>query len=129
MTMIANRKKKLIITAVAVFVIIAVAVGVFYVYPKLEMGKSYSVIYLNTGEIYIGKLSYLSFPRFKLTDAYRLQTIKDPEDETKTNFQLVPLKESLYSPRELYLNPAQVVFYGPIGETSKASEALRNANR
>lgn len=122
-----NKKKKLIIAAV---VLIAVTViGGICLYPKWQMSKEHSVVYLSTGEIYIGKLSYLSVPKFKLTDAYRLQAVKDATDETKTNFQLTPLKDALWSPQKLYLNPDQVVFYGPIEESSKAGEALRNAGK
>ena len=124
-----NKKKKLVI-AVAVLVIVAVvAVGGSCVYTKWQMSKEHSVVYLSTGEIYIGKLSYLSVPKFKLVDAYRLQAVKDAEDETKTNFQLTPLKDALWSPQKLYLNPDQVVFYGPIEEGSSAGEALRDAGK
>ena len=123
-----SKKKKLVIAA-AVLVIAAAGVMGSCVYTKWEMSKEHSVVYLSTGEIYIGKLSYLSMPKFKLTDAYRLQAVKDAEDETKTNFQLTPLKDTLYSPKKLYLNPDQVVFYGPIEENSSAGEALRNAGK
>ena len=123
-----SKKKKLII-AVAVLVIAAAGVMGSCLYTKWQMSKEHSVVYLSTGEIYIGKLSYLSMPKFKLTDAYRLQAVKDATDETKTNFQLIPLKDTLYSPKKLYLNPDQVVFYGPIEEGSSAGEALRNAGK
>ena len=123
-----SKKKKLVI-AVAVLVAVIIAWGALCLYPKWQMSKEHSVVYLSTGEIYIGKLSYLSVPKFKLTDAYRLQAVKDAEDETKTNFQLTPLKDTLYSPKKLYLNPDQVVFYGPIEENSSAGEALRNAGK
>ncbi len=124
-----NKKKKLIVAAAILIVIIAAVIGWIFVYPKWQMSKSHSVVYLSTGEIYIGNLSYLSYPRFKFTDAYRLQAVKDPNDETKTNFQLAPLKETLYSPKKLYLNPDQVVFYGPIEEGSSAGEALKKAGK
>ncbi|MBW2661458.1 MAG: hypothetical protein JRD93_05615 [Deltaproteobacteria bacterium] len=122
-----NKKKKLVIIA-AVLIVAAVAGGIC-LYPKWQMSKEHSVVYLSTGEIYIGKLSYLSVPKFKLTDAYRLQAVKDAADETKTNFQLTPLKDALWSPQKLYLNPDQVVFYGPIEEGSSAGEALRDAGK
>ena len=122
-----NKKKKLVIAAAVL--IIAAVIGGICLYPKWQMSKEHSVVYLSTGEIYIGKLSYLSVPKFKLTDAYRLQAVKDAEDETKTNFQLTPLDEALWSPQKLYLNPDQIVFYGPIEESSKAGEALRNAGK
>lgn len=122
-------KKKKLIIAGASFVVLATIVGGFFVYPKWQMSKEYSVVYLSTGEIYIGSLSYLSYPKFKFTDAYRLQLVKDPKDETKTNFQLAPLKDTLYSPKTLYLNPDQIVFYGPIEEGSSAGEALKKAGK
>jgi len=121
-------KKKKLVAAAVILIIIAGAIGGLCLYSKWQMSKSYSVVYLATGEIYIGKLS--CFPkRFKLNDAYRLQAVKDPEDETKTNFQLTPLDEALWSPKELYLNYDQIVFHGPIEESSKAGEALRNAGK
>ncbi len=122
-----SKKKKLMIAAAGLIAAVIIA-GVF-IYPKWQMSKEHSVVYLSTGEIYIGNLSYLSYPRFKFTDAYRLQAIKDPNDETKTNFQLAPLKDTLYSPKKLYLNPDQVVFYGPIEEGSSAGEALKKAGK
>lgn len=87
--------------------------------------NSYSVVYLTTGEIYIGKLS-LS-PKMELRDAYLLQNVKDKADATKSNIQLTPLKEALWAPKQLFLNEKNVIFYGPIEEGSKAAEAIRNA--
>ena len=124
-----SKKKKLVIAAAVLVIAAAVVVGGSCVYTKWQMSKEHSVVYLSTGEIYIGKLSYLSMPKFKLVDAYRLEMVKDAEDETKTNFQLTPLKDTLYSPKKLYLNPDQIVFYGPIEEGSSAGEALRNAGK
>ncbi|MCK5123063.1 MAG: hypothetical protein KAQ87_02855 [Candidatus Pacebacteria bacterium] len=123
-----SKKKKLVIVVAVLVIAVAGAMG-SCVYTKWQMSKEHSVVYLSTGEIYIGKLSYLSMPKFKLTNAYRLQAVKDATDETKTNFQLTPLKDTLYSPKKLYLNPDQVVFYGPIEEGSSAGEALRDAGK
>ena len=121
-------KKKKIKIAIAVLAIIIIAAASVCFYFKWEMSKSYSVVYLATGEIYIGKLS--CFPKkFELNDTYRLQAVKDAEDETKTNFQLTPLDEALWAPKKLYVNPDQIVFFGPIEEGSKAGEALRDAGK
>lgn len=90
-------------------------------------GNSYSVVYLSTGEIYIGHLTVS--PKMELTDGYLLQTIKDAKDETKSNIQLTPLKEALWAPKRLFLNEKNVIFYGPIEEGSKAAEAIRNAGK
>ena len=123
-----SKKKKLIIV-VAVLVVALIAGGALYLYPKWQMSKKNSVVYLSTGEIYIGKMSYMPFSKFELIDAYRLQVVKDAKDETKTNFQLTPLKDALWSPQKLQLNSDLVVFYGLINENSKAGKALRNAGK
>lgn len=88
--------------------------------------NSYSVVYLATGEVYIGKLSFS--PKMKLDVSYLLQVVKDAKDSSKSSFQLTPLAEAVWSPKELYLNPDQVIFYGPLKDDSKVAEAIRNAN-
>lgn len=122
--------KKSLIIFIVVIVLLVVALG-FYVYSELNISKKpWSVVYLTTGEIYIGKVS--SFPKFQIADAYILQVVKSPGEETeeaKTNFQLTPLKDALWAPKKLYLNKEQVVFYGPVEETSKVAEAIRSASK
>jgi len=93
-------------------------------YFNWQEKENYSVVYLSTGEIYIGKLSY--FPKLTLTDAYLLQVLKDPSDSTKNTFQLAPLSEALWSPERIYLNREQVIFSGPMNESSKAFQAIKN---
>ncbi len=112
---------------IAAVIVAAVIVGaVVYIY-RLKTVKPYSVVYLATGEIYIGKLS--TFPQFELKDAYLLQTVKDKDDPAKSNFQLTPLTDTLWSPVKINLNSRQVVFYGPLRDNSRAAEALRNAKK
>lgn len=94
----------------------------------MQMVKDvYSVVYLSTGEIYIGHLK--TWPKMELNDAYLLQTVKDSADATKSSIQLTPLKEALWSPKQLFLNKKNVIFYGSIEEGSKAAEAIRNAGK
>jgi len=120
-------EKKKVLIAVGLIIAVALGAGLAVYLPKLKAQSSYSVVYLATGEVYIGKLSV--FPRLTLTDAYLLQIVKDKDDATKSNFQLTPLKDALWSPTKLYLNSKQVVFYGPVSESSKVAETLRGANK
>lgn len=85
------------------------------------------MVYLVSGQAYIGQLHL--FPKMQIKNAYLLEIVKDQADETKTNFQLSPLRESIWSPKTVYLNPKNVVFYGPIGKTSKVAEALKNSGK
>lgn len=122
-----DRKKIVIIAALVIIIALAVAL-IFYVRPKMQASENaYSVVYLTTGEIYIGQLK--TWPKMELNNAYILQTAKDTNDPAKSNIQLAPLKDALWAPKKLYLNRKNVVFYGPIEESSKAAEAIKGAGK
>ncbi|MEA3453062.1 MAG: hypothetical protein U9Q96_01865 [Patescibacteria group bacterium] len=120
---------KILLTSFLIFLTIVILFTfLLFLLPKLNSSvDDWSIVYLSTGEIYIGKLS--SFPSLKLTKAYILQVItteaSEQEGESQTNFQLTPLTDALWAPKELYLNKDQIVFYGPIEETSRVVETLR----
>ena len=114
-------KNKVIIGIIIVLVII-LFVNVKEKREKAAGESGYSVVYLTTGDVYIGKLS--TFPRLELTDGYIFQVIKDPTDPSKTSFQLNPLKDSLWAPSELVLSEKNVVFYGPLLSSSKIAQTI-----
>lgn len=127
MNIVIDRKKIIIIAALVIIIVLAGAVK-FYILPKMQAASSsYSVVYLTTGEVYIGHLK--TWPKMELNDAYLLQTVKDKTDASKSNIQLTPLKDALWAPKNLFLNEKNVIFYGPIEEASKAAEAIRNAGK
>ena len=104
----------------------------FYVYSEMNISKKpWSVVYLATGEIYVGKLSH--FPKFQISsETYILQVVRIPAEEgmeEQTSFQLTPIQDALWAPEKLYLNREQVVFYGPVLETSKVGEAIKEAGK
>lgn len=127
MNIVIDRKKIFIIAALAIVAALAAALN-FYVLPKMRAAENaFSVVYLSTGEIYIGHLK--TWPKMELNNAYLLQSVKDASDPAKSNIQLTPLKDALWAPKQLYLNEKNVIFYGPIEEGSKAAEAIRNAGK
>lgn len=87
--------------------------------------NKYSVVYLQSGEIYVGKLS--RFPRLTMRDAYILKNTVDKEN--RSNLQLLPLAESAWAPTELYLDFSKILFYGPLSDTSGAAQALVRAGK
>lgn len=117
--MFKNYTKRNIVIAVVV-VLVLVVVG-FFVY-KAKMSEGYSIVYLTTGEVYIGKLT--TFPDLKLKDTYILQITKDTEDATKNNFQLQPVSDALWAPEYINLTQKNVIFYGPLLETSQIAQTL-----
>ena len=113
------RNDKLIKVVVAVAVLVLIGIGVWY---KTRGAEDYSVVYLSTGEVYVGKLS--TFPELRLKDAYILVVTQDPADKTKNNFQLNPIKEALWAPKYMRLVRENVVFYGPLLPESKIAKTL-----
>lgn len=111
---------------VGIVVLAAVAAGLLWGPALFGNSKGYSVVYLQSGEIYVGHID--RFPRFKLTDSYLLRNTVDPKDPAKSNLQLIPLAESVWAPKELYLDLSNILFYGPLDEKSSAAQALANAN-
>lgn len=127
MNIVLDRKKIVIILALIIIAALIAAVN-FYVLPKKRAAENvYSIVYLSSGEIYIGKLK--TWPRMELNDTYLLQNVKDAKDQTKSSIQLTPLKDALWAPKRLFLNEKNVLFYGPLEESSKAAEAIRNAGK
>lgn len=119
--MLKNMNKNKILIALVVLLAVALLAVVFH--QKIPSDKkSNSVVYLATGEIYVGKLS--TFPRMTMTDGYIFQAVKDPTDPTKSNFQINPLKDALWAPTKIYINQSQVLFYGPLSDSSKIATTL-----
>ncbi|MFA5791916.1 MAG: hypothetical protein WC884_02675 [Candidatus Paceibacterota bacterium] len=112
-------KKNIVLTVVAVLIVL----GVGFWAKKANNDNVYSVVYLTTGEVYVGKLT--TFPTMKLSNGYILATTKDATDPTKSNFQLQPISEALWAPQYLNINQKNVIFYGPLLSTSKIAETLK----
>ena len=110
-------KNNIIIIAIVVLVVVA-ALWV----NKANGNDVYSVVYMTTGEVYVGKLT--TFPDFQLKDGYILQVAKDETDPTKNNFQLNSVKDVLWAPKSMYLIKDNIVFYGPLLVTSKIAETI-----
>jgi len=124
--------KRYFLAALLFAIAVGVGVGVgIYLLPKVSQSSlqkifapRYSAVYLRTGEMYVGQL--YTFPRMKLVNPYILQSTPGTADSPSGGFQLFPLSQSLWAPNVLYLNPEQVIFYGPVGEGSKIWNALQS---
>ena len=115
-------RNRLTIGAFVVILVIVTAV----IWRVRQADDSLSVVYLATGEVYIGTLS--TFPRLTLAaDGYQFQTVPG-QGGTAPTTQLVPISEAQWAPKKLYLNRDQVVLYGPLSEESAISATLRQRN-
>jgi hypothetical protein len=111
-------KKNIILAVLGVLVVAGVAYGI----NKASKEKEYSVVYMSTGEVYVGKLR--TFPDLRLENGYVLQVTKDEKDPNKNNFQLQPVKDALWAPKRMHLIKDNVIFYGPLMSNSKIAETL-----
>ena len=118
-------KDKKVVWMGIVVVLVLLGISVFLFNANMErdyMESGYSVVYLSTGEVYVGHLT--ARRDFELKDSYILQLNKDTLDPSKNSFQLQPIAEALWAPKSLHINKKNVVFYGAILPTSKIGEAL-----
>lgn len=127
-----SKFKKLVIVVCVLVVLVVIIIFVFVKFNRSE--EKWSVVYLTSGEIYIGKLSYpIYFSRdLELADAYIFRFSKTSaaaEQAPQTNIQLNPVKDALWAPQNFYVNREQVVFYGPLAETSTAAEAIKESGK
>lgn len=111
---------------VALVVILAAAWTFLGFQKNGEFRNKYSVVYLSSGELYVAKLSV--FPKLVMTDPYLLLLVQNQENKSN-NFQLTPLNESVWAPTKLYVKPEQVLYYGPLDESSRVLETLKNAGK
>ena|SRR3989338_2776140 len=104
-------------------VVLLVVVGVGLYFNKTKDMSDYSIVYLTTKEVYVGKLT--TFPDLQLSGGYILNTVADATDPKKTNFQLTPMSEALWAPeKSIHLVKDNVVFYGALSDTSSIAKTL-----
>jgi hypothetical protein len=119
-----NNKNLMVVCVLVTVIAIALAATMYF--KTKSPSDDYSVVYLTSGEVYVGKLS--TFPRLTMTDAYLIQIVKDSTDATKSSFQLAPLSQTIWAPKVLYINDEQVIFSGPISETSQVAQTIKNGS-
>jgi hypothetical protein len=117
-----SRKKLFIVfTVVAVLLIVlAVLLTVSFLGSSKKAGASpYSAVYLSTGDVYFGKLSW--FPAPHLTNVWFLQRTANQQ------MALAPFISVTWSPvDELYLSSKNIVFWTRLQAGSQIVQAMEN---
>lgn len=110
-------KTKLVLWIVVfLFVFVLFAIVVWFSWPKL------SVVYLDTGDIYFGKLAFLPLPYLK--DAWALQ-----RDQT-AGIALIPVSDTFWKPKKLmFLSFRHIVFWSEISPDSAANQAIKSGGQ
>lgn len=112
-----SKKTFVFILAVLLLVILFLLAGYFKVF-QVKPQPRYAAVYLTSGDIYFGKVSY--FPRLKLTDTWFLRRIETGE------WNLEKLKDVVWKPKEpLYLNRKNIVFIVGLQNDSPVIKAIQ----
>jgi hypothetical protein len=120
--------KSLVIALIVVVVIIFIAVGVL-VGIRLSSGSSqtalspYSAVYLSTGDIYFGKLSWSPSPHME--DAWFLQRSTDAKGNATVG--VYPFSQVAWGPSdEVSFNAQQIIFWARLSATSSIAQLIAN---
>lgn len=126
---ILTRKKAAIFAFLILAVVVLVLVlgwGIKKLIGKKEkemIGSDYSVVYLRSGDIYFGKLSWFPWPTLK--NPLYLQRIIDQTG--RPQFSIFPFKNIVWEPIDrIYLNPKEIVLWTRLRSTSQLVPLLRD---
>lgn len=102
-------------------IILIVALGGTLYWQKGGFEERYSAVYLNTGDIYFGKLS--RFPRMTLRDVWFLQKGNDAQ----SGFGLSKFENAFWGPQdELIVNDESVIWVTELKTDSEVVQAIKN---
>ena len=105
---------------VGLVVILVVALGVVLYWQKVGFETKYSAVYLNTGDIYFGKLS--RFPRMTLTDVWFLQKKGDGQGVALSKFE-----KAFWGPQDqLVINEENVIWVTELKDDSDVVQSIKN---
>ena len=114
-------KKFKIILWVLIALLVILLIAIFLMINRNNSQKDYSIIYLDTGEIYIGILR--RFPYTQLSNVYTLQS------DQNGKVAVVPMSSTIWAPTTpLRLNPDKIVFSAKISENSQVYQTIVNSN-
>ncbi len=119
-------KKFILIGVLIVVVLITVGVwlGVSFIQQGTTAGPSrYSAVYLSTGEVYFGILSW--FPQPHLSNVWFLQRSADQNNQPQVG--IAPFKGTFWGPvDEIYLSSKQIIFWTRLRNDSQLIKAFDN---
>lgn len=122
-------QKFLIVAGLIVLIFIGLGVwlganiGSYANQSKQGEPSEYSAVYLSTGDIYYGMLSW--FPRPRLKNVWFLQ--KEVDQNNQAQLSIAPFRSAFWGPTdEIYLNSKQIIFWTRIRNDSQVLKAIQN---
>lgn len=118
-------KKLIVVILIVVVVLIAFVLGLtFALEGRVSANRSpYKAVYMATGDIYFGKMSW--FPKPRLKGVWYLQ--RGVDQNSQPQLGVAPFSRVFWGPvDEIYLNPRQIVFWTSLRADSELAKALAN---
>jgi hypothetical protein len=121
--------KSLVVTLIVILVVLLVGVGVWVGITIIGSNSSpsalspYSAVYLSTGDIYFGKLSWSPVPH--MDDAWFLQRSTDAKGNPTVG--VYPFSQVAWGPSDtVYFNSSQIIFWTRLNSTSSIAQLIAN---
>lgn len=95
-------------------------------FPAVPDGK-YQAVFLQSGQVYFGKLSDMSADYVSLSDVYYL---KEASDLTQSNLNLVKLGGELHGPEDtIYIRKESISFWENMKDTSRVVQSIAGSKQ
>lgn len=105
------KNKKIIIGILAILLVLVAGIGLSW-YLMNGSKNSYYAVYLDTGDLYFGKISW--FPSLTLSNVWYIQ--RDPQSQNST---LLDFSKVVWGPQNVMkINRDRVVWMAKLSETS-----------
>jgi len=114
-----NKSNKILLT---IIIVLAVALVAIIYWQKVGFNRNYWAIYLDTGDLYFGKLNY--FPKLSLSDAYLLQR---NEQNQQNPFSISKFSNAFWGPEDkIYINKENIVWKTKLKDDSQIINFIKN---
>ncbi|MEK7481942.1 MAG: hypothetical protein AAB607_01170, partial [Patescibacteria group bacterium] len=102
-------------------VVLLVALAAVFYWQKVGFEEPYYAVYLNTGDLYFGKLDY--FPKLSLNDVYFLQ--QNSEDQ-QNPLSITKFENAFWGPKgKIYLNDEAIVWKVKLKKDSQLLQVIK----
>lgn len=103
-------------------IILVIVVGAIIYWQKFGFEEPYYAVYLDTGDMYFGKLSH--FPRLSLSDVWYIQ--RNPQDSQEP-LSISKFERVFWGPEDkLYLNEKNIVWKTKLKSDSPVLNFIKN---
>ncbi len=104
-----------------IFILLLIFGAVIY-WQKVGFERTYWAVYLDTGDIYFGKLNL--FPRLSLSDVWFLQR---NADDTQNYLSIAKFDDAFWEPQDkIYINEKNIIWRAKLREDSQVLSFIKS---